>query len=152
MALQKRIKWVMLIILLSVVPTAGQSTNEFRQKYGSPDNKGRYIARPGVALKVSFAANGQVCRILIEPESSVVLGNSALPLMKLEAVTEIIGELVPEVRRDQRRPILTMSGGCTSVEEYNYEQVIVHRTNICKAEGGKGVSVADILWKTRNCK
>lgn len=152
MLLSKRLKWLLLAILLSAVPSVAQSAREFQQKYGLPDDKGNYMVRPGIAVKPSFAEDGQLCKILIEPQSSSMSSVSAAPLMDLEVVAKIISEFAPEVRRTQRRPALTMGTGCTSIEEYHYKQVVVYRTVVCRAEGDRGVKTAEIHWRSRKCK
>jgi len=147
-----RLKWAVLVTFLTVAPSMAQTAKEFQQRYGVPDDKGRYIVRPGIALIASFAENGQLCKLQIESQHSEPTRGALHPLLPAEAITELIDEIAPISQRGRGRPIITWSAGCTTIEGEDYDNIKVRRTILCKADGGSGVWYANIYWKRQECK
>ena len=73
----KMFKCFMLLLLFSLVPAKAQTSGELRQKYGNPDDKGRYVVRPGVMMSVTAASNGKVSDVWIEAQSAPQLDDPA---------------------------------------------------------------------------
>jgi len=142
---------VILVTFFGVLQSNAQSAKDVLLKYGSPDEQGRYIVRPGIAAKVSISERGQVCNVFIEPTSLATSSVPGRPLMSLKIVDEVIAEFVPESRQDQRRPALSM-GGYTTSEEYTYKQATVYLTTVCSSEGEKRVWTVKILLKANGCE
>lgn len=147
-----RLKWAVLVTFLTIAPSMAQTAKEFQQRYGVPDDKGRYIVRPGIALIASFAEDGQPCKLQIESQYSEPTRGALHPLMPAEAITELIDEIAPISQRGWRGRSISLSGGCTSVHGTDYEQVMITRTILCKSDGGSGIWYANIHWKRQECK
>ena len=90
-----------------------QTANEMRQKYGSPDDKGHYLVRPEIGMSVSFAKDGQACKVLIKSLPHMGREESFSEGLDSEMVSQIIDELVPISVRGRRGRGISFSGWVT---------------------------------------
>lgn len=126
-----------------------QTANEMRQKYGSPDDKGHYLVRPEIGMSVSFAKDGQACKVLIKSLPHMGREESFSEGLDSELVSQIIEELVPISVRGRRGRKITFSGHVTVTD---YENVEIRRTMVSKSDNSKGEQAAEIVWKKRGCE
>lgn len=145
MPLNWRLVWVYLVILFTFAPSLAQTIDNLQKKYGSPDHKGRYVARPGVVVYTAPGKVGDARKIVVEAQSVSTL-DRAKP-MSPDTVNEILGEIVPVSQRGKLIRSLSLSGGCTSKSAEEYERISITRLITC-ASGG-GVTSAEIQWKVR---
>ena len=126
-----------------------QTANEMRQKYGSPDDKGHYLVRPEIGMSVSFAKDGQACKLLIKSRPHMGREESFSEGLDSEMVSQIIDELVPISLRGRRGREISFSGRVTVTD---YENVKIRRTMVSKWDSSKGEHAAEIVWKKRDCE
>ena len=126
-----------------------QTANEMRQKYGSPDDKGHYLVRPEIGMSVSFAKDGQACKVLIKSVPHMGREESFSEGLGSEMVSQIIDEIVPISVRGRRGWEISFSGRVTVTD---YENVKIKRTMVSKWDSSKGEREAEIVWKTRVCE
>ena len=113
-----------------------------------------YEVRPGILMMPRYAANGQVCMIVLQKEhyvDGVADLDSTLPR---EVVTQIFDELVPP---RERGPLTTnkefdrlsvyTGNGVTSL--HDYENVSFDVSRLASSQGD---IVAVIQWKGRLCE
>jgi hypothetical protein len=136
-------KIIFLLLLLSAL-TLAQDSNSLRQKYGTPDSE-TFKVRPEILLTVTYAKTGEVCSMLIEPQTFWV-GATKLDhkaLIKGELLDEILEELAPKKQRGKFRVASPQAGGVME----SYERVFVHRSG----EINKW-RAAVILWRIKGCE
>jgi len=126
-----------------------QTANEMRQKYGSPDDKGHYLVRPEIGMSVSFAKDGQACKVLIKSLPHMGREESFAEGLNSEMVSQIIDELVPISVRGHRGRGISFSGWVTVTD---YENVKIRRMMVSKWDSSKGEREAEIVWKKRGCE
>jgi hypothetical protein len=125
-----------------------QTANEMRQKYGSPDDKGHYLVRPEIGMSVSFAKDGQACKVLIKSLPHMGREESFSEGLGSDMVSQIIDEIVPiSVRGRHGRAI---SFGRVTVTDY--ENVKIRRTMVSKWDSSNGEREAEIVWKKQVCE
>lgn len=136
-----------LCISALLIPTivGAQVSNEFRQRYGVPDNKGGFTVRPNITAYVSYLSDGRVSRILIEPHASEERDESLVRNIDGALAVEIIDELSPIDRRGALVNSITFSAGCTSISVDDYERVRISRVLSCTSEGA--IKSAEIVQK-----
>ena len=130
------------LLLLTVVPAAAQTSADLEKKYGPPVTL--YAVRPGVFLSAKYSDSGQVCKMVIERMRRTESGGTIESTLTVELVKELIDELVPVPGRGEKDKFygLTLFFG-TEITSYAYENVSI-------ALRGKTVLV--IEWKNRPCK
>ena len=126
-----------------------QTANEMRQKYGSPDDKGHYLVRPEIGMLVSFAKDGQACKVLIKSLPHMGREESFSEGLGSEMVSQIIDEILPISVRGRRGREISFSGRVTVTD---YENVKIRRTMVSKWDSRKGEREAEIVWKKRGCE
>ena len=126
-----------------------QTANEMRQKYGSPDDKGHYLVRPEIGMSVSFAKDGQACKVLIKSLPHMGREESFSEGLGADMVSQIIDEIVPISVRGRRGRKISFSGHVTVTD---YENVEIRRTMVSKWDSSKGERAAEIVWKKRDCE
>lgn len=146
------LKWHFLLMLSTVVLTTApsamtspQTPGDLEQRYGTPDDKGRYVARPDILVSVMLADERQEQKFAIKPNDRSPSSADSVQPMKPETVTEIINELAPMNQRGKLVNSIIFSASCTSIEADEYEQIRINRVVTC-ATGG-GVASAEIIWK-----
>ena len=126
-----------------------QTANEMRQKYGSPDDKGRYLVRAEIGMSVLFAKDGQACKVLIKPLHQMAQDEFWSEGLDSEMASQIIDEIVPISVRGRRGREISFSGRVTVTD---YENVMIRRTMVSKSDSSKGEREAEIVWKKRDCE
>ncbi len=141
---------VLLLVFTLMVGIVGlsQTTSDLRQKYGPPDDSGRYLVRPGIGMTVRIDEAGVTRDITIRPiepaASSPKFKNAST--MKAELAKEILDEVVPVSRRGRYKGTGNAEFGCTSVVHMEYENAIISITNRCDEQGG-GTYSLQVHWK-----
>lgn len=136
-------------MLICFGTNTAQTTNDMRQKYGSPDDKGQYLVRPEIGMSVSFAKDGQACKVLIKSLPHMGREESFSEGFDSEMVSQIIDEIVPNSVRGRRGREISFSGQVTVTD---YENVKIRRTMVSKWDSSKGEHAAEIVWKKRDCE
>lgn len=143
----KMLKWLMPLLIFGLAPALAQTGGEMRQKYGNPDDKGRYMVRPGVMLSMQTSPSGEISDIRIEPQSVPQPNDPAEKGIPQKVLTGLIDEFAPPSRRGHYIRSITFNGGCTSIKGVEYAKVTIQQTSLCKASGGEVLSSAVIHWK-----
>jgi hypothetical protein len=128
---------------------AAQTANEMRQKYGSPDDKGHYLVRPEIGMSVSYATDGQACKVLIKSLPHMGREESFSEGLDSEMVSQIIDEIVPISLRGRRGREISFSGRVTVTDS---ENVKIRRTMVSKWDSSQGEHATEIVWKKRDCE
>ena len=136
------------IALLSTAPVSAQTSEELRQKYGAPVEE-RYLVRPGITASVTYAADGQVCRIEIAPLRESHSHEGAEEVMALEVVEQVVEELVPSASRGKSLGEFRGAFGRNGVYLSEYENVSVLRRTLGSQHSIVSVS---IRWKQASCQ
>jgi len=141
-----------LFIFIIGILGMGQTQDEFKQKYGSPDAKGHYIVRPNIGLSVKYKKGRNPSEMFIEPLSSDTVNTSNLDnensnkVMPSDVAEEVLNELVPVEKRGRKGNIGNSEFGCTSVDNTNYELVVIVVTKRCEQQGAGTYSIK-VSWK-----
>jgi hypothetical protein len=148
---------VLLVLLtlsafMIVVIGKAQTRDEFKQKYGSPDAKGRYIVRPNIGLSIEYKQGQNPSEMIIKPfdlddtnisNTDKESYNKVMPSAEAE---EVLDELVPVAKRGKKGFVGKILRGCTSVNHTEYEQVTINIVKRCERRGG-GIKSIEIHWK-----
>lgn len=140
-----KILFMLSAVFLIVVPSAAQTSNELQQRYGTPDEEGRFIVRSNILASVTFTRDGRARRIVVEPQDAQALNGSSLQLIGAETVAEVIDELAPVNQRGEHVNSIIFNAGCTSIRTEVYEQVNISRVITCALGGG--VTSVEINWR-----
>jgi hypothetical protein len=141
-----------LVILFAVMSFSviifGQTRDEFRLKYGSPDN-GVYIVRPDIVMTVLYSEEKQAQEFMVAPQSSLKKEDtkSEDETMSLETATEIIDEIIPLIQRGKFVREMVSGAGCSSVHSLDYEKVSIYLALRCTPNEINRVSFAKIRKK-----
>jgi len=141
-----------LFALVIVVIGMAQTRDEFKQKYGSPDAKGRYIVRPDVGLSVEYKEDRNLSEMVIKPLDSETtnLSNpekkSSKKVMPSDEAEEVLNEVVPVEKRGNKGFVGNFLHGCISNNYTEYEQVTIDVVKRCEKQGG-GTHSISIHWK-----
>lgn len=132
---------VLFVAILFAAITFGQTRDEFRRKYGAPDDGG-YVVRPGIVMTVLYSEENQAQEFKIVPKSFLKKENSTqeTETMSLETASEIIDEIMPIDQRGGLIREIVFNAGCTSNHTLDYEKVSIYRTLICTSSDIKRVS------------
>lgn len=116
---------VVVVFVVCVIPTAGQTVSELELKYGKPIPV--YSVGEHIGMTPEFASDGQVCRIALYPKhtagSFVYLGTT-LPFPELR---DLLNSLVPPDKRGSKMKLnfgVTVTGGPAAWTTYPYEKVM----------------------------
>jgi hypothetical protein len=124
-----------LLALLLPVPGDAQASDDLRQRYGPPDDRGRYVVRPHVTASVTRQSDGRASRILIEARGAGGAAKGRGPRMLEKVAAEVIDELSPADGRGALLNSLNFSAGCTSIRADHYERVRISRVFTCDSPG-----------------
>lgn len=149
MLIARRLILAALGTLVCFGTNTAQRANDMRQKYGSPDDKGHYLLRPEIGMSVSFAKDGQACKVLIKPLPHMARDEFWSKGLDSEMASQIIDEIVPISVRGRRGRKISFSGRVTVTD---YENVMIRRTMVSKSDNTRGESVLEIVWKKRDCE
>jgi hypothetical protein len=147
---------LILILLLACVPAFAQEKTNLQAKYGTPKSE-TYSIRPGIDLTVVRNGKGDICSMLIFPETraeSLLVGGAEETLDE-GVLNEIIDELVPSEQRGKfergfvENTFCISDCGCTgngNLSEYERVYIFLARSKV-KTEK----RYAEIRWKTVAC-
>lgn len=136
MAFRRRLAQTLCLSALLTPALGGpQAPDDLRQRYGPPDERGRYVVRPNVTASVTRRSDGRVTRILIEPRGSGAAAEGPGRQIPERVAAGVIDELSPAARRGALLNSLNFSAGCTSISTDDYEQVRINRVFTCESEG-----------------
>jgi hypothetical protein len=127
----------------------GQTSADLSAKYRPVTS---YEVRPGVVMTPSYAADGQVCEMVLEKrqksENGVVFSTS----FSEQEVKDLVDELVPEAERGRNltKPLNSTVDGGFITTEYTYENVLVHVYGITRP-APSGNRVIAITWPRNGC-
>ncbi len=145
---------VLLTLFASMIVVIGmaQTRDEFKQKYGSPDAKGRYIVRPNIGLLIEYKQGQNPSEMVIEPLNSDTsdVSNSekknSRKVMSSDEAEEVLDELVPVAKRGEKGFVGKILSGCTSIDHTEYEQVTINIAKRCQQQGVGTYSIS-VRWK-----
>lgn len=146
-----KFSFAVITLLLIVIPTSAQTSNDLKAKYGEPQRI--YEIRPGVLMTVTLNETGQACEMRIGRFAGT---DSAVHLdvtFPSYLAKEIVDELVPESVRGakvSRHSELSMRHIWARTEYYaNVSITYWHRGS---EEVDSNVIAIVLKWKNRNCK
>lgn len=154
-------KWsplkIMYFVLLASLPAVAQSSSDLEQKYGRPDNhlvrRIGFEVRPDVIMTTSFASDGQVCEVVIEPKRVTESGIDLQRRIPAAVAREVVDEIVPAGLRGRQIGGITM-GNYTSISWANYEKVSTYSVLVGVGGPEADLKIAEvrIKWKERQCQ
>jgi len=144
-------------ILVSVLVLAavafGQTPDKLREKYGPPDEKGRYTVRPGISLELKTGPDRSALSMSIKPfDADVVEPGSGRKFrsypktMNNDLALKILEELVSSNTRGKETASFVEWRGCTTITSKEYEHVAISIVTRCEAAGGGTYSI-HIQWR-----
>lgn len=153
--MKKRLILLILLTLFTfiiVVIGMAQTRDEFKQKYGSPDAKGRYIVRPNIGLSIEYKQGQNPSEMVIKPLDSDTANasnsekKSSRKVMASSEAEEVLDELVPVAKRGKKGFVANFLKGCTSINHTEYEQVTINIVKRCERQGAGTYSIT-VRWK-----
>lgn len=151
-------KRLILLVLLTlsafmiVVIGMAQTRDEFKQKYGAPDVKGRYIVRPDIGLSIEYKQGQSPFEMVIKPHDSDTKDTSepdkenSPKVMPSDEAEEVLDELVPVSKRGEKISAANTSHGCPFSNYTEYERLTILITKRCERRGGGTYSI-NVRWK-----
>jgi hypothetical protein len=135
------------VVLLAVL---AQSPSALRERYGAPDDKGRYTVRPGIGLEVKYDTVGNSTEMVVKLLDDGITPSSTKPerrnVMRRDIALEILDEIAPVSKRGKRTAAFLEERGCYSLRTTEYERVTTNVANRCEQQGG-GIYSVQVLWK-----
>jgi hypothetical protein len=129
-----------------------QTPETLRQRYGPPDEKGRYAVRRNVGMEPVYDANGKLASATIKliddgtkPNSGPLQQRSTMDTRIAQAALD---EIIPISKRGSRVGFLLYESGRSSQETTEYERVTIIFSNIGDPRNGGSTSSVKIIWKT----
>jgi len=140
--------FVIALLLTFFVPVvSAQKGDDLRQKYGAPDEKGRYHVRPNIGMKVETSEDGRPSRAIIQRLDIDDFPRWDNPkLMPTEEAQAVIAEVVPVSKRGKLRGTGRFAFSCIGSQVWHYDQVTITVDTRCEAQGG-GTYDAVVHWK-----
>lgn len=113
-----------------------------------------YEVRPGILMMPRYAANGQVCMIVLQKEHYVKGAADLDSTLPRQVVAQIFDELVPPTERgplttNKEFDRLSVYAGNSVTSLHDYENVSF---DISRLASSPGDIVATIQWKGRSCQ
>jgi len=142
-------KIVFLISLTWVIMTPQNST-ELRHKYGDPLSE-VYSVRPGIVVTVTYAKNGAVCEMAIEPQRPPTPVKSQDTLLKSDVLNKIIDELAPQEQRGKHLNGTFLNMACLPRNDCAGTLESYERATIYRNGGDDAHRYAVIQWKKATC-
>jgi len=134
-----------LLLTVFVLVSSAQQASDFREKYGPPDDKGRYRVRPNIGMKIDVSEAGRPSKMVIKRlDAEEPISTKTLMLNSL--ATEILAEVIPPPKRGKLRRTSRFAFGCVESETSEYEDVTITIDKRCEAQGG-GAYDAVVHWK-----
>jgi hypothetical protein len=115
------------LLVLIATAAAPPTSVELHARYGKPDVQ-RFAVRPDLALSVEYGEDGQACAMRIEPRHDFFHSSWNNPPTSIEALTDILNEVVPpETRGKELGPRPRISGACYgALGPTEYENVTIN--------------------------
>lgn len=141
--------FVVLLMLGIATIVWGQSSADLSAKYRQITS---YELRPDVVMTPKYAADGQVCEMVLEKRQKTDTGMVFGVSFSEKEVKGLVDELAPEAERgrDLTKPLNTTVDGGFITTEYNYENVHVRVYGITRPAPA-GDRVITITWPKRTC-
>ena len=143
---------VMMIFVLCVVSTPGQTVTQIETKYGKPTNA--YSVSNHIWMTPDYTASGQVCRMRLYPKTISSDVEYLSPQLYFEELQAILNELVPLDLRGQKKDSfgLTDMGGGAAWTTYPYEKVTFVFTFPLRLEPGQTHKPESISFSAEEIK
>ena len=128
---------------------SGQTSADLSSKYRQVTS---YELHPTVVMTPKFAADGQVCEMVIERRQSTDKGIVFATFFSEQEVREFVDELAPAADRgrDLTKHLNGIVTGGSIITEYNYENLLVRVYGVTRpAPAGDRVII--ISWPKRGC-
>lgn len=146
---------VTFVILITYLVGAGQTSDDLKQRYGMPDEKGHYLVRPGITLLVTNTKDQKPSYITIEPGDVFVSGSheqdrdGSAKVMPSNIAEQVLEEILPiEKRGRPGKGGGTIVSGCTILSSIDYEFLAINISKRCP-EQGAGTYQITIHWKEK---
>ncbi len=139
-----------LFIVLGIAPiVSAQSSADLSSKYRQITS---YELRPGIVMTPKYAADGQVCQMVLEKRQKTDTGIVFGFYFSEKEVKELLDELVPEAERGRNltKTLNARVDGGFVTTDYTYENILVRVYGITRPDPG-GNSVVSIAWPKRVC-
>ena len=138
------------VMFLTIVAVSSQTPNSLREKYGPPDEKGRYLVRPGIGLQVTYDVDGALASLIIKPidDDKTTVPTKRRRTMPRHVGLELLDELVPASHRAKAIASFSEERGCFSLETKDYPTITTKITTRCERQGGGTYSIQVIRKKT----
>jgi len=138
------------LLMLGIATVAwGQSSADLSAKYRQITS---YELRPDVVMTPKYAADGQVCEMVLEKRQKTETGMVFGVSFSGKEVKALVDELVPDAERgrDLTKPLNSTVDGSFMTTEYTYENVRVRVYGITRPAPA-GDRVITITWPKRAC-
>jgi hypothetical protein len=157
-----------LVLLGCTAAAAAQTAQDFQGRYGPPVSASHaarpgldagygaplsetYVVRPDISLTVTYAADGEACRVEIKPYSATPESFPAPDLVSAEEVSKIIDEVAPAEARGKSLNAFVSTTSCNELAFDTYERVEISRAVRAERCDGGGAYSATVVWKGRRC-
>jgi hypothetical protein len=113
----------LVILLLTVTTTHGQTVSELERKYGKPVSA--YNVSEHIWMTADFSSDGQVCQMRLYPKRIGPKTDNHRSQLVFPELTEVLNEIVPPHLRGLKKDGFgqTSLGGGTAWTIYAYENV-----------------------------
>jgi hypothetical protein len=134
------------------VSAAAQTENQLGARF---TKVAAFEIRPGIQVFPSFAADGSVCRMVVEKRQYIDPRNADFGITIPNTVAnQLVDELVPPTERGKASKYLSRDSfvvGGSSFIKQDYENVSVGMYGTPEEGKTSGVSVIVITWPKRTC-
>ena|SRR5215467_945424 len=142
------------ILLLCSAGAHAQTSAELDRKYQPITN---YEVRPGILMTAQYGADGQVCRMTVEPERASKDVINLEVSVNDDLVNAFVDEIAPpEVRgKPGKHDGMTFRAGQVAITIKDYEYITIERYSIMRnASGAQKLEpwVVSVTWKQRTCR
>jgi hypothetical protein len=113
----------LLILVLGVNTTFGQTASDLSARYGKSDSG--YIVSKHIEMTADYSADGQVCRMRFSPRNIERQTNNLNAQLPFPELKNALNEVVPPHLRGLKNPSFgsTSLGGGSALTTYGYEKV-----------------------------
>jgi hypothetical protein len=136
-----RIKFAVIVFVLSVSPAFGQTASDIELRYGKPLSS--YSVSEHIWMTADYAVDGQVCQMRLYPKRIAPDTNYLSKKLPFEELTAVLNQLVPRDDRGEKKESfgITATGGGASWTTYAYEEVTFVFTSSFRIDpdSGKGL-------------
>jgi len=153
----RKLTFVLALTLGGPVPSWPQSAADLRAKYPAV---AAYEVRPGILMTPLFAADGQVCEMLVEQHVSNTKAKTTInfdsPLSK-ETLRNLVDELAPPSQRGKQLQGIDNWFGSVTIDgpflvtRYEFEKVTIAVNEIDRGSTSGGHTIVIIRLRTRVC-